>query len=123
MGDQGMVSAFFRSLLPSFNLVSSISQSKVCVMGGTLHLSMPHCILLLLLQPREVVGIEVNDPAPLEGMAAAGAAVPDGAHAADGGDLRRSVTSLLEAMRDLLSNIHLPSPNEGDIDSDDEHED
>lgn len=93
MGDQGMVSAFFRSLLPSFNL------------------------------PREVVGIEVNDPAPLEGMAAAGAAVPDGAHAADGGDLRRSVTSLLEAMRDLLSNIHLPSPNEGDIDSDDEHED
>uniref|UniRef100_A0A1B6HFN7 Uncharacterized protein n=1 Tax=Homalodisca liturata TaxID=320908 RepID=A0A1B6HFN7_9HEMI len=36
-------------------------------------------------------------------------------------DLRRSVTSLLDAMRDLLSNIHMPDvPAEGDIDSDEE---
>lgn len=38
-----------------------------------------------------------------------------------GVDLRRSVTSLLDAMRDLLSNIHMPDvPAEGDIDSDEE---
>ncbi|XP_054275813.1 transcription factor 25 [Macrosteles quadrilineatus] len=36
-------------------------------------------------------------------------------------DLRRSMTSLLDAMRDLLSNIHMPDgPAEGDIDSDEE---
>lgn len=36
-------------------------------------------------------------------------------------DLQRSVTSLLDAMRDLLSNIHMPDgPAEGDIDSDED---
>ncbi|EEC00813.1 conserved hypothetical protein [Ixodes scapularis] len=100
-----MVSAFFRSLLPSFNL------------------------------PREVVGIAVddrlvpgNDDGDLQHEDIGGAAgiANDGApHVVDAGDLRRSVTSLLEAMRDLLNNIHLPSdaPNDGDMDSDDEHED
>ncbi|CAN8009696.1 unnamed protein product [Ixodes pacificus] len=103
--DQSMVSAFFRSLLPSFNL------------------------------PREVVGIAVddrlvpgNDDGDLqhEDVGGAAGAAHDGApHVVDAGDLRRSVTSLLEAMRDLLNNIHLPSdaPNDGDMDSDDEHED
>lgn len=108
VADQSMVSAFFRSLLPSFNL------------------------------PRDVVGIEVddrlvpgNDDGDLQhediGGAGAAAAVANDAtaHIVDAGDLRRSVTSLLEAMRDLLNNIHLPSdaPNDGDMDSDDEHED
>lgn len=60
---------------------------------------------------------------PAEQGAAGAAAMHAGNE--DAGDLRRSVTSLLEAMRDLLSNIHLPSdvPNDGDVDSDDEHED
>ncbi|XP_014262295.2 transcription factor 25 [Cimex lectularius] len=36
-----------------------------------------------------------------------------------GVDLRRSVTSLLDAMRDLLSNIHLPDvPGDGDVEDD-----
>ncbi|XP_071443869.1 ribosome quality control complex subunit TCF25 [Hetaerina americana] len=35
-------------------------------------------------------------------------------------DLHRSVTSLLDAMRDLLSNIHFPDvPHDGDVDDDD----
>ena len=38
------------------------------------------------------------------------------------GDLRASVNSLLDAMRDLLSNLHLPEPpgNEADMSGDDE---
>lgn len=80
------------------------------------------------LQPPEVVGIDVRNPLvlvePAEQGAAAAAAEANAGNE-DAGDLRRSVTSLLEAMRDLLSNIHLPSdvPNDGDVDSDDEHED
>lgn len=36
-------------------------------------------------------------------------------------DLRQSVTSLLDAMRDLLSNVHSPNvPADGDIDDDSE---
>lgn len=97
VGDQSMMGAFFRSLLPSFNL------------------------------PPEVAGIDVRNPLVLVEPAEQGAAGAAAMHAGneDAGDLRRSVTSLLEAMRDLLSNIHLPSdvPNDGDVDSDDEHED
>lgn len=44
------------------------------------------------------------------------------AERSDTNDLRRSVTSLLDAMRDLLSNIELADvPNEGDVDSDEDH--
>lgn len=48
-----------------------------------------------------------------------------GGDAGDGrgvGDLRASVNSLLDAMRDLLSNLHLPEPpgNEADMSGDDE---
>lgn len=40
-----------------------------------------------------------------------------------GVDLRRSVTSLLDAMRDLLSNIHMPDvPGDGDIEDADTDE-
>jgi len=36
-------------------------------------------------------------------------------------DLRQSVNSLLDAMRDLLSNVHTPNvPADGDIDDDSE---
>ncbi|XP_046391016.1 transcription factor 25 [Ischnura elegans] len=62
-------------------------------------------------------------------------AQPDeGADGAEGGgnaensltssvDLHRSVTSLLDAMRDLLSNIHFPDvPHDGDVDDDDDSE-
>jgi len=36
-------------------------------------------------------------------------------------DLRQSVNSLLDAMRDLLSNVHSPNiPADGDIDDDSE---
>jgi len=36
-------------------------------------------------------------------------------------DLRQSVNSLLDAMRDLLSNVHPPNvPADGDIDDDSE---
>lgn len=65
----------------------------------------------------------------LEGRDAAAAAVQEeGAAAAPAGslggtDLRRSVTSLLDAMRDLLSNIHLPEiPRDGDGDDEDSDE-
>lgn len=86
--DQGVLSMFFRSLLPNFNL------------------------------PREGV-IAGATSANREG----GATGID--RSSDTNDLRRSVTSLLDAMRDLLSNIHLVDvPNEGDVDSsDDEHDD
>ncbi|KAI4470318.1 nulp1-related [Holotrichia oblita] len=47
-------------------------------------------------------------------------ALPDG-DANDGGDLRRSVASLVGAMRDLLSNIRIPDvPNDADVDENDE---
>ncbi|XP_067133475.1 ribosome quality control complex subunit TCF25 isoform X2 [Centruroides vittatus] len=86
--DQGVLSMFFRSLLPNFNL------------------------------PREGA---VADAAPANRESGAAG----GDRNSDTNDLRRSVTSLLDAMRDLLSNIHLVDvPNEGDVDSsDDEHED
>lgn len=74
--DRGMLSMFFRSLLPNFNV------------------------------PRDILAAEAG---------AAGGGDPN--------DLRRSVTSLLDAMRDLMSNIHLADvPNEGDVDSDDDRE-
>lgn len=39
----------------------------------------------------------------------------------DGSDLRRSVASLVGAMRDLLSNIRIPDvPNDADVDENDE---
>lgn len=62
-------------------------------------------------QPRDAMD------APREGGAVGGAAGGVG-----GNDLRRSVTSLLDAMRDLISNFHLADvPNEGDVDSDDDN--
>lgn len=41
-----------------------------------------------------------------------------------GGDLRASVNTLLFAMRDLLSNMHLPEPqvNDADQSEDENHE-
>ena len=52
----------------------------------------------------------------------------DGAAAVDestAGDLRASVNTLLEAMRQLLSNIHLPDPpgEEGEADVDQSEDD
>ncbi|KAG8200352.1 hypothetical protein JTE90_028534 [Oedothorax gibbosus] len=80
--DRGVLSMFFRSLLPTFNV------------------------------PRD--GAE----APRD--AAQGAV--GGVGAQGGNDLRRSVTSLLDAMRDLISNIHLADVNnEGDVDSDEDN--
>lgn len=39
-------------------------------------------------------------------------------------DLRRRVTSLLDAMRDLLTNMHMPDvPGDGDIEDADSEED
>ena len=59
-----------------------------------------------------------NEEADAEAGAAGGQRRPG-----DTSDLRRSVTSLLDAMRDLLSNIHMADvPNEGDVSSED-HED
>ncbi|KRT86721.1 hypothetical protein AMK59_2026 [Oryctes borbonicus] len=47
-------------------------------------------------------------------------ALPDGENS-DGADLRRSVASLVGAMRDLLSNIRIPDvPNDADVDENDE---
>ena len=57
-----------------------------------------------------------NEPVGAEGGADGGARAPG-----DTNDLRRSVTSLLDAMRDLLSNIHMADvPNEGDVSSEDQ---
>lgn len=59
------------------------------------------------------------DPAREEEVGAGGGDVGDGRGV---GDLRASVNSLLDAMRDLLSNLHLPEPpgNEADMSGDDE---
>ena len=39
-------------------------------------------------------------------------------------DFRRSVASLLDAMRDLVSNIHLPDvPGDGDVEDDPDSDD
>lgn len=49
--------------------------------------------------------------------------IPEGA-GTDGVDLRRSVASLVGAMRDLLNNIRLPDvPNDADVDENDSDED
>lgn len=57
----------------------------------------------------------MNQPALPEDIEVEGDIDVEGA----GVDLRSSVTSLLESLRDLLSNIHMPDvPAEGDTDSD-----
>lgn len=61
----------------------------------------------------ESAGNGVGDPDDI-------VAVPVGEGAGASVDLRRSVTSLLDAMRDLLSNIRLPDePNHADVDEND----
>ena len=59
-----------------------------------------------------------NDPT----ARADGERVPEGAEG--GGDLRRSVTTLLDAMQDLLGGLHLPElPNDGAASADSENDD
>ena len=51
-----------------------------------------------------------------------GVAAADGAHGS--ADLRRSVTTLLDAMQDLLGGLHLPElPNDGAASADSENDD
>ncbi|CAL4068759.1 unnamed protein product, partial [Meganyctiphanes norvegica] len=49
-----------------------------------------------------------------------GELVEGGGAAEGGGELRASVNTLLDAMRDLLANIHLPEPqvNDADVNTD-----
>lgn len=87
-------SMFFRSLMPNFNANLVAADELVAGANGGLG----------------------ND-------GIAGAMGEEGAEWA-GVDLRRSVTSLLDAMRDLLSNIHMPDvPGDGDIEDADTDED
>ncbi|XP_076358427.1 LOW QUALITY PROTEIN: nuclear localized protein 1 [Tachypleus tridentatus] len=84
--NHGVLSMFFRSLLPNYHLLPADGAHG----------------------ERNVAGNQEE--------------AAEGEHrGTDTNDLRRSVTSLLDAMRDLLSNIHLADvPNEGDVESDDE---
>lgn len=70
--------------------------------------------VIFLLQPRDI-----NNDAPFE------AGARGGAEAGGRNDLRRSVTSLIDAMRDLISTAHNAAdmPNEADVDSDDDTRD
>jgi len=94
--DQGLLSVFLRSWLPDFNIEELAARNRGI--------------------PRNAQ--QVNNEA-LEGAAAAANREP-----ADTNDLRRSVTSLLDAMRDLLSNIHMADvPHEGDVESEEDDDD
>lgn len=66
--------------------------------------------IFFFVQPRES-----NNDAAVEAGARGGAE-------AGRNDLRRSVTSLIDAMRDLISTAHNAAdmPNEADVDSDDD---
>ena len=60
-----------------------------------------------------------NDPTPPRADGAEGVPGAEG-----GGDLRRSVTTLLDAMQDLLGGLHLPEiPNDGAASADSENDD
>ena len=63
-----------------------------------------------------------DDPTVRAAIANEVAAAADGAHG--GGDLRWSVTTLLDAMQDLLGGLHLPElPNDGAASADSENDD
>ncbi|CAG2165852.1 unnamed protein product [Oppiella nova] len=103
--DQGLLSVFLRSWLPDFNA------EELGIGGGGGAGA----------RNRAMGRVERQ----LDNDAAAGA-VGGGNRRAPGdtNDLRRSVTSLLDAMRDLLSNIHMADvPNEGDVSSEDNEDD
>lgn len=97
--DQNVLQALFRSLFPTFN-----------VEDAQLH----------QLQVHNQAGAQ-REPAAAEPLAGAAAAASEGGNS-DLHDFRRSVTSLLDAMRDLLTNIHFPEL-EQDGDADDSEED
>ena len=104
--DQGLLSVFLRSWLPDFNA------EELGIGGGGGGAGARN---------RAMGRVERQ----LDNDAAAGA-VGGGNRRAPGdtNDLRRSVTSLLDAMRDLLSNIHMADvPNEGDVSSEDQEDD
>ncbi|GIX85119.1 transcription factor 25 [Caerostris extrusa] len=81
-------------------------------------------------EDRSVLGMFFRSLLPTFNAPREGGGEPPNEAGAQGGieprgsnDLRRSVTSLLDAMRDLISNIHLADvPNEGDVESDDDRE-
>lgn len=49
--------------------------------------------------------------------------MPDGDQTNDPVDLRRSVVSLVDAMRDLLNNIRPEVPNDADVDENEDSDD
>ncbi len=91
--DQGLLSVFLRSWLPDFNIEEFAARNRGIARN-----------------------VQQADNEALEGAVAAARREPG-----DTNDLRRSVTSLLDAMRDLLSNIHMADiQNEGDVSSEDD---
>lgn len=95
--DRNVLHAMFRSLFPNFAIEDAQRQH----------------------QP---LGQNQQEPGPLQ--LAAAAPNNEGADPSDPHDFRRSVTSLLDAMRDLLTNIHFPEiEQDGDADDSDEDPD
>lgn len=86
----GLLSSFFRSLLPGFNPNEVVSPAPTNNNN-----------------PRRGLDIEEDEIAP------------EGA----GANLQRSVNTLVTAMRDLLSSIHLPDLGEPNDEDDDENTD
>lgn len=94
VSDQGLLSIFLRSWLPDFNVEDLAA-------GG-------HGLRNRVMARNDAAGAEAGAVGGQRGTE-------------DTSDLRRSVTSLLDAMRDLLSNIHMADvPNEGDVSSEDD---
>ncbi len=91
--DQGLLSVFLRSWLPDFNIEEFAARNRGIARN-----------------------VQQADNEALEGAVAAARREPG-----DTNDLRRSVTSLLDAMRDLLSNIHMADiQHEGDVSSEED---
>ncbi|CAG2104004.1 unnamed protein product [Medioppia subpectinata] len=113
--DQNILSVFLRSWLPDFNADELIAGAGG-VAGGAAG---------VVARNRAAIAQQMEQRRGQRGAAAVGGAdEPAGAVGGrapgDTHDLRRSVTSLLDAMRDLLSNIHMTDvPNEGDVSSED----
>lgn len=99
--DQNVLQALFRSLFPTFTVEDAQRhQPQVFNQPGA-----------------QRVQQQQLDPI-------AGAAANEDGNSSDPHDFRRSVTSLLDAMRDLLTNIHFPElEQDGDADDSEEEDD
>lgn len=108
--DQNVLHALFRSLFPNYAVEDAQRQSVPGV-----------------IQQQQQQQEPLRGQQQIAQLDAAAAAAPAENHetdrsTVDSQDFRRSVTSLLDAMRDLLTNLHLPdTEQDGDADDSDEN--